>query len=81
MQPDELLTLLSAWLDEEADETALQRACEMARTQTLELAALLEWLARYRCAPDRRATALRAVRAALRLPTMPGPACRRDPPR
>lgn len=67
---------LSAWLDEEAGDEALRTACDMAGDQLDDIAALLDWLGRYRCDPRRRAHAMRAMRSALRRPTMPGPVCR-----
>lgn len=69
---------LRAWLDEEQDGAdALQDACAALAAQAdLDIAALLDWLRDYRCDPQRRIRATRILRAALRLPAMPGPVCR-----
>lgn len=72
---------LAAFLDEDREE-ALEQACRMAADAgRLDIAALLEWVQQYRCAPQNRSRALRALRAALRLPAMPGPVCRTPSPR
>lgn len=57
--------------------SGLESACALAKTQTVDIGELLGWVQRYRCAPESRARALRALRASLRLPVIPGPVCRR----
>lgn len=69
---------LRAWLDEE-DETGLDRACALAAAGPVDIAALLGWVEGFRCDPQRRRQALRALRATLRLPAVPGPVCRPAP--
>lgn len=74
----EVIALLRAWLDEEQDD-ALDRACALAAARPVDVGALLGWVQAFRCSPQRRQQAVRALRAALRLPAIPGPACRPAP--
>ena len=78
--PDALLISLARYLDEEDGPAALQDACAQVAAEPVDIAALLDWLQRYRCEPLRKTLATRALRAALRLPAIPGPVCRVDPP-
>jgi hypothetical protein len=59
------------------DATALDQACILASTQPLQIDALLNWVAAYRCDPVLRALATRSLRAALGLSGPPGAICRR----
>lgn len=68
-------TALVGFLDEDRDED-LALACRLAAEMPLDIAALLDWVQRYRCAPENRTRALRALRSALGLPAIPGPVCR-----
>ena len=77
--PDALLASLARYLDEEDGPAALQDACAQVDAAPLDITALLDWLQRYRCEPLRKTLATRAMRAALRLPAIPGPVCRADP--
>lgn len=58
------------------EQDGLDEACALAAQAPIDIAALLDWVQRYRCAPQNRARALTALRAALRLPVIPGPPCR-----
>lgn len=78
MLPAALLDLLRRYLDEEAGADALQQACALASREPVDIAALLDWLRDYRCDPARRTQAIRSLRAALRLPVIPGAVCRPD---
>lgn len=77
--PPELRELLSLYLDEEEDETALRRAADWTRAHVAEIdmAELLAWVQCYASATrDRRARAQVVLRAALGLRLVPGPVCR-----
>lgn len=78
MLPTPLTATLALYLDEEADHEALNRACSLASAGAIDVAALFDWLQAYRCDPARRTQATRALRAALRLPVIPGAVCRPD---
>ncbi len=58
----------------------LEAACALAAHEPVDIAALLDWVQHYRCAPENRTQALRSLRAALGLKTIPGPVCRPTPP-
>lgn len=73
--PDHLTDLLERYL-EDGDAAALDEACRQVTTQAIDIAALLDWVARYPAEARQRDLAVRALRAALRLPAMPGPPCR-----
>lgn len=73
---DELRTLLARYLDED-DRTSLQAACKMLRGARVDMAALLDWLDHHRGDAERKSLAVRQVRAALGLPLIAGPVCRR----
>lgn len=73
-----VIALLRAWLDEE-DNDGLDRACALAAAAPVDVGALLDWVRAFRCDPERRRLALRALRAALRLSTVPGAVCRPTP--
>lgn len=73
-----VLALLRGWLDED-DPSGLDRACALAAAEPVDVGALLGWVQAFRGDPERRRQALRALRAALRLPAVPGPACRPAP--
>ncbi len=67
---------LIRFLDDD-QRSGLESACARVKTQAVDIGELLDWVQRYRCAPENRAEALRALRAALQLPVIPGPVCRR----
>lgn len=73
-----VIALLRAWLDED-DPSGLDRACALAAAEPVDVGALLDWVQAFRGDPQRRRQALRALRAALRLPAVPGPVCRPAP--
>jgi len=66
---------LIRFLDDD-QRSGLESACTLAKTEAVDIGELLDWVQRYRCAPDNRAQALRALRAALQMPVIPGPVCR-----
>ncbi|MDM4771267.1 hypothetical protein [Solimonas sp. SE-A11] len=70
--------LLERFLDEE-DRSALDAACAMAAARNTDIDAPLRWLQACRAPEARKDLATRRLRAALRLPAMPGPPCRPDP--
>ena len=75
---DEITALLDRYFDEE-EPGALEQACALAAAQPLDIDALLAWLRSCRAPPGPKDLATRRLRAALRLPAMPGAPCRPDP--
>jgi hypothetical protein len=75
---DPVTALLERFLDEE-DRAALEAACAAAAARRADIDAPLRWLQSCRAPADRKDLATRRLRAALRLPAMPGPPCRPDP--
>lgn len=61
---------------DDADPGALDEACRTAAREPLDIAGLLEWVRQAPAEARLKDQALRALRAALRLPAMPGPVCR-----
>ena len=59
------------------DASALTRACTGLRRGQTDMAALLDWIGRYPASREARDRAERQVRAALGLPVVGGPVCRR----
>lgn len=77
--PGELIERLGAYLDEEQDEVALRAAGDWLRSNTVDIAALFDWLQAHPADKSRKARAQAVIRAALQLPLMPGPVCRPAP--
>ena len=75
---EDIIALLDRHFDEE-DSSALEQACALAAAQPLDIDALLAWLRNCRAPPGPKDMATRRLRAALRLPAMPGAPCRPDP--
>tara|TARA_R110000850_G_scaffold70053_22_gene155524 strand:- start:14528 stop:14764 length:237 start_codon:yes stop_codon:yes gene_type:complete len=77
MLPENLTQRLSLYLDDDQNnEAELKDILHWIRTHSLDVAALLDWLARYPADPARRARTLSRVRGELGLPLIPGPPCR-----
>lgn len=74
--PDSITVPLAAYLDEEEGESSLRAAAQVAGQAAFDLAALFDWLHGYRADTQRKDRAEVVLRAALRLPLVPGPVCR-----
>ena len=75
----ELTDLLSLYLDKEEDEAALRRASAWVQSNTVDIAELFDWLQAYPADKARKSRAQVVLRAALKLPLVPGPVCRPTP--
>ncbi|PPE73555.1 hypothetical protein C3942_12180 [Solimonas fluminis] len=75
---EHIAALLERFLDED-DRAALEAACTAAAARRSDIDAPLRWLQSRRAPAGRKDLATRRLRAALRLPAMPGPPCRPDP--
>lgn len=75
----DILDALDRYFDDE-EAAALEQACTMAAARPVAIDELLDWLRQRRAEPARKDLATRRIRAALRLPAMPGAVCRPDPP-
>lgn len=77
--PPELTDLLGLYLDEEDDEFALRRASTWVQSNMVDIAELFDWLQAYPADKLRKSRAQVVLRAALKLPLVPGPVCRPTP--
>ena len=77
--PSTLTDLLSSYFDEEQDEAALRQAGTWLQANTVDIAALFDWLQTYPADKSRKSRAQVVLRAALKLPLVPGPVCRPTP--
>ena len=75
----ELTGPLSLYLDEEDDEAALRRVSAWVQSNTVDIAELFDWLQAYPADKARKSRAQVVLRAALKLPLVPGPVCRPTP--
>ena len=74
--PETIRYGLERYLDDD-DATGLAAACEALRHHRVDMAGLLDWIAGYPASAESKSLAERRVRAALGLPLIAGPVCRR----
>lgn len=76
VDPAALHAHLEAWLDD-GDRAALDAACAIARSEPVDVDALLRFVSDYGASPEATQRALRRLRFAIGLPVIAGPVCRR----
>ena len=76
MLPTPITDALTRYLDEDEPRSALDAACEAARSTRFDIAELFDWLQRFDADAALKQRANVALRAALGLPLIPGPPCR-----
>lgn len=76
MLPTPITDALTRYLIDDEPRSALDAACDAARSTSFDIAELFDWLQRFDADAALKQRANVALRAALGLPLIPGPPCR-----